>query len=166
LVASSFLTRDVVVSLAGRDLGRLEAVTASVPPDLLRGVRRHDVLDVSDWDLTGQWISSLVEDHGRVDLVLNLVGGWAPSGLAKGSQQVWEAMVGNLAGSVASLARASAAPLTVSDGVFAMVSSPVSDRVTAGSAGYSAAKAAGERWAGGSEPPKRRAGTVRRRCWW
>jgi 3-oxoacyl-[acyl-carrier protein] reductase len=121
-----------VVAL-GSDAGRLEPVRAD----------DRRVVDLRDPSAVELVAGGILSDHGRIDGVVHLVGGWSSGHGEAGWQKL-------LANNVTTLRNTSLAfrdaLLASGDGRFVMISSTVVDEPTWNNANYSTSKAAAEAW--------------------
>lgn len=132
-VAERLSADGATVVALGSDAGRLEPV------------RAHDrrVVDLRDPGAVELVAAGILSDHGRVDGVVHLVGGWRSGHDDEGWRQL-------LASNVTTLRNTSLAfrdaLLASGDGRFVMISSTVVDAPSWGNANYSTSKAAAEAW--------------------
>jgi NAD(P)-dependent dehydrogenase (short-subunit alcohol dehydrogenase family) len=125
---------------------RLEAVAADLdlPPE------RHDerVVDLLDEEKTRAWARLLAEEHGGVDTLLHLVGGWrGGEPLATAPLDDYEWLHDLLVRTVQHTTRAFRDQLAESgSGRFVLISSTQAQRPGGTNAAYGAAKAAAESW--------------------
>ncbi|MCP2031382.1 NAD(P)-dependent dehydrogenase (short-subunit alcohol dehydrogenase family) [Okibacterium sp. HSC-33S16] len=89
------------------------------------------------------------EDHGRIDGLIHLVGGWrGGGGLAGQSDEDWDFLHSRIVTTLRNTTRVFVDDLQASDaGRLALVSTTTLDRPMPGGANYAAAKAAAETWA-------------------
>jgi NAD(P)-dependent dehydrogenase (short-subunit alcohol dehydrogenase family) len=128
-----------------------------------------DAVDLLDPDATGAWAARTEREHGRVDGLVHLVGGWRGSRTFPETDLAdWDALENLLVRPVQHTSLAfHDLLLRSSRGRFALVSAAGASRPTAGNAAYAAAKAAAEAWtlaladafrraakAGGEEEPR------------
>ncbi|WP_052849082.1 SDR family NAD(P)-dependent oxidoreductase [Streptomyces avicenniae] len=105
-------------------------------------------VDLLDPDATRDWAARTEREHGRVDGLVHLVGGWRGSRTFAATDLAdWDLLHGLLIRTVQHTSLAFEAPLARSgDGRFVLVSAAGASRPTAGNAAYAAAKAAAEAW--------------------
>ena len=106
-----------------------------------------EVCDLGSLAETTALAARLREQHGSVDGLIHLVGGWrGASGIASQSDDDWSAMEAGFS-TLRNTTRAFYDALTSSDDArLAIVSSSSVDKPTPGGASYAAAKAAAESW--------------------
>lgn len=122
---------------------RLAEATAPDPERIL--ARPVDLLDA---DATSAWVDAIVADHGRLDGLVHLVGGWR-GGKSFDDLDLadWDTLERLLIRTVQHTSLASYRALAASDrGRFILVSAAGASRPTAGNAAYASAKAAAEAW--------------------
>jgi len=121
-----------VVAL-GSDAGRLEPVRAA----------DRRVVDLRDPAAVDAVAHGILADHGRVDGVVHLVGGWS-SGHGEAG---WQTLLANNVTTLRNTSLAFRDALLASgDGRFVMISSTTVDAPTWGNANYVTSKAAAEAW--------------------
>lgn len=105
-------------------------------------------VDLTDKDATAAWVVSIEDEHGRLDGLAHLVGGWRGSkGFADLDLADWELLEKLLIRTVQHTSLASYAALARSGrGRYVLVSAAGASKPTAGNAAYAAAKAAAEAW--------------------
>ncbi len=136
------------VIAAGSDPRRLEAATdavrAAVPGARISG----QVIDLLDPQEVHDWADHLEAEHGRVDGLLHLVGGWRGSKTFHDSRiDDWDWLHDRVVRTLQHTSLAfQPALLRSSAGRFAMISATAAHKPTAGGAAYAAAKAATEAW--------------------
>ncbi|GAA0997377.1 SDR family oxidoreductase [Nocardiopsis tropica] len=113
----------------------------------LDGVRAYRA-DLSDDAATAEAARSIVADHGGIDGVLHLVGGWRGGVAIEESDPAdWDFLDQGLIRSLQCVTRAFYAPLAASsDARLAIISSTAVAKPTAKNAMYASAKAASEAW--------------------
>lgn len=132
------------VIAVGRDTG---SVT-----DLVRRLPGSDhaalVGDVTDPGAVADLAERIRDDHGRVDGVIHLVGGWrGGTGLAGNTDEDWQFLSAQIIDSLRYVTRTWHDDLVTSPaGRVAIVSAGAAARPTAGNANYATAKAAAEAW--------------------
>lgn len=127
--------------VVGRDRQRLDAFAEHYEPSPQRLV-----VDLTDRDATEQLVRNIVEQHGRLDGVVHLVGGWTAGGVEdfdpRTAEQLWRSLVVT----TANLTTASRSALIASRGRFVAVGSVTVDHPSAQNAVYGAAKSGAEHW--------------------
>src|SRR5690606_15405209 len=150
--------RIVVVTGAGGPAGRavagrlaaagdtVIAVDAKPRPEL-PGVR-HVVADLLQAGTVNGLARTIAAEHGRVDGVIHLVGGWRGAASFTGTDLTdWDVLHDRLVRTLQHVSLAFAPLLERSPcGRFAIVSSTAAARPSQGDAAYAAAKAAAEAW--------------------
>ncbi|MDF8266349.1 SDR family oxidoreductase [Luteipulveratus flavus] len=106
------------------------------------------VVDLLDEPSTLAWGHELVQEHGQVDGLLHLVGGWrGGKGIVESDLADWDALHDSLIRTLQHASRALHDPIKESPrGRLAIVSSVQVDKPSATNASYAAAKAATEVW--------------------
>ncbi|MFL6113124.1 MAG: SDR family oxidoreductase [Catenulispora sp.] len=106
------------------------------------------VVDLLDFEATKAFAEGVVKDHGRVDGLIHLVGGWRGSkSFAETGLEDWDLLHKLLIQTTQHTSLAFAEPLAAAgDGRFVLVSATAAAAPTAGNAAYGAAKAAAEAW--------------------
>lgn len=149
-VVSSLALAGASVIAAGRDQGRLDAVLATVsesePP--LRSLVHTSVIDLNDEQATRDWGRALIAEHGRVDGLIQLVGGWrggAP--IEQVDLADYEILHNDLVRTLQHATCALLQPISASPvGRLVIVSTTGLAAPTANNAIYLTAKAAAETW--------------------
>lgn len=131
-----------IVLAVGSDAERLRAVTGQVPD------AASLVCDLADVDDVAAMAARVHADHGPIDGLIHLVGGWkGGGGLAGQSDEDWEFLHRRILTTLRNTTRAFDEDLRASDaGRLAIVSSVSVDSPTPGGANYATAKAAAETW--------------------
>lgn len=131
-----------VVLAVGSDADRLSAVTGQVPDAVAL------VCDLAREDDVAALAARVHADHGPIDGLIHLVGGWkGGGGLAGQSDEDWEFLHRRILTTLRHSTRAFDEDLRASDaGRLAIVSSVTVDSPTPGGANYATAKAAAETW--------------------
>ncbi|WP_265443597.1 SDR family NAD(P)-dependent oxidoreductase [Flexivirga meconopsidis] len=131
------------VIAAGRDQKRLDEVVAIAPDRVIASV-----VDLLDEPATIEWGAELVRQHGRVDGLLHLVGGWrGGKGIVEGDLADWEFLQANLIRTLQHATRALHESIGRSPhGRMAIVSTTGLDKPSATNAAYLTAKAGAEMW--------------------
>jgi NAD(P)-dependent dehydrogenase (short-subunit alcohol dehydrogenase family) len=127
------------LALAGRHLAKLEAL--AVDAEL-------EAVDMLDEPAVRAWADRLARDHGRVDALAHIVGGWrGGTPIEDAPPDEWDDMHRQLVLSLQTATRAFTPHLLASGrGRLAIVSSPQAQAPTNTNAAYAAAKAAAEAW--------------------
>lgn len=132
------------VLAVGRDAATVTDLVAGLPGT------GHAALvgDVTDADAVTAMADRIRTDHGAVDGLIHLVGGWrGGTGLAGNSDDDWEYLSAQIIDSLRHVTRAWHDDLVASPtGRVAIVSAGAAARPTAGNANYATAKAAAEAW--------------------
>ena len=105
-------------------------------------------VDLLDENATQAWARSVVDEFGRVDGVVHLVGGWrGGKGIVESDLADWALLSDLLIRTVQHTTRAFHDALLASPaGRFVLISAAAASRPTADNAAYAAAKAAAEAW--------------------
>lgn len=134
------------VVAAGRGAEALQALA----DDVVRagGQASAEAVELDDEAAVRDWADRLATEHGHVDGLVHLVGGWSGSpSFAATDLTAAESLHEVVAGTLARTAIAFSDLLASSGrGRFVMVSAPAASHPTGGAAGYAAAKAAAEAW--------------------
>ncbi|GAA2470089.1 SDR family NAD(P)-dependent oxidoreductase [Terrabacter carboxydivorans] len=147
---AALLARGERVVAVGRDAASLDSLRAELAdagPAALLDTRVCDLLD-------GEAVQSLarevVEEHGHVDALFHLVGGWrGGKGFTESTDEDWRWLSGNLVDTLRHTTLALHDHLLASGrGRVAIVSAAGAQAPTAGNAAYASAKAAAETWLG------------------
>ncbi|MEV6805124.1 SDR family oxidoreductase [Streptomyces sp. NPDC051132] len=107
-----------------------------------------ETVDLLDLESTRDWAARIEKDHGRVDGLVHLVGGWR-GGAAFGDTDLadWDLLEKLLVRTVQHTSLGFFDALQRSDrGRYVLISAAGATKPTAGNAAYSAAKAAAEAW--------------------
>ncbi|MFD1491390.1 MULTISPECIES: SDR family NAD(P)-dependent oxidoreductase [Microbacterium] len=132
---------DARVVVAGRDPVKLDALRADVP-----GIATV-ACDLADEDAVAALVEGVHAEHGPVDGVLQLVGGWRGGGGLAGQTDADFRVLEVSLTALRHVSRAFDDDLRASTaGRLAIVSSPAVTRPLAGGANYAAVKAASEAW--------------------
>ncbi len=140
-----------VVVAAGRSAERLQpVVSAGLAAATGRGSGGQVIpaqVDLLDEAATRSWAQSLLAEHGRVDGLFHLVGGWrGGAGIVEADLADWEWLHDMIIVTLQHTTRAFHDPLLEAGGRLAIVSSPQAQAPTATNAAYATAKAAAEAW--------------------
>ncbi|WP_406288565.1 SDR family NAD(P)-dependent oxidoreductase [Embleya sp. NBC_00896] len=127
---------------ADADGGRLRESMAAAPG------ARGAVVDLLDPEATRRWAGEIEHEHGRVDGLVHLVGGWrGGKEFGDNSLDDWAFLHDLLVRTVQHTSLAFHEALARSPrGRFVLVSAEAAGKPTAGNAGYAAAKSAAETW--------------------
>lgn len=141
--AAAFAAAGATVIAAGRDAGRLAEVVALDPEHIVASV-----VDLSDEQATKDWAQQLVAEHGRVDGLMHLVGGWrGGKGIVDSDLEDWNVLHTNLIRTLQHATRALHDAILASPyGRIAIISSTGLDKPRATNAAYLTAKAGSEMW--------------------
>jgi len=145
-VARRLAAAGATVVLAGRRLDELEVVAAEVTA--AGGIAVTTVVDLLDAADAARWATQVTADHGRVDGLVHLVGGWrGGKGITETDLADWDLLAGLLVRTLQHTTRGFHDALRAGPhGRFALVSAVAASRPTATNASYAAAKAAAEAW--------------------
>lgn len=141
--AAAFAAAGATVVAAGRDDTRLAEVVALDPEHIVASV-----VDLSDEAATEAWARDLVAEHGRVDGLMHLVGGWrGGKGIVDGDLADWDFLHTNVIRTLQHATRALHDPILASPhGRIAIISTTGLDKPRATNAAYLTAKAGAEMW--------------------
>ena len=141
-VAAALAGAGARVLAVGSDAGRLERVLAVAPQASVY------VCDLADFDQVGALAAAVHAEHGPVDGLVHLVGGWRGGGGLDGqTDEDWDFLHERVVQTLRGTTRAFNADLLASlNGRLAIVSSVSVDAPTPGGANYASAKAAAETW--------------------
>ncbi len=147
------LARGEQVVAVGRDAASLESLRAELDGALGDGATaRLDtrVCDLLDGDAVQALARDVVADHGHVDALFHLVGGWRGGDrFTDSTDDDWRWLSGNLVDTLRHTTLALHDHLVASGrGRVAIVSAAAAQAPTAGNAAYASAKAAAETWLG------------------
>jgi len=132
-----------VLSVAGRHSGPLEALREDIG-DMVESAGA----DLLDPEATRDWAAGLAEQHGHIDGLVHLVGGWrGGTPIEDAPLEDWEFLSGLLVRTVQHATQAFAPHLLESGrGRFVLISAGQAQAPTHANAVYAAAKAASETW--------------------
>jgi NAD(P)-dependent dehydrogenase (short-subunit alcohol dehydrogenase family) len=132
-----------LLSVAGRKAGPLEALR-----DVLGENVEPAVVDLLDPTGAREWADGLAGQHGRVDGLVHLVGGWrGGTPIEDAPLEDWDFLSGLLVRTVQHATQAFASHLLSSGrGRFVLISAGQAHAPTHPNAAYAAAKAASETW--------------------
>lgn len=141
--AAAFAAAGATVVAAGRDADRLAEVVALDPQHIV-----PSVVDLSDDGATQDWATALRAEHGRVDGLMHLVGGWrGGKGIVESDLADWDVLHASLIRTLQHATRALHDPILRSPhGRIAIISSTGLDTPRATNAAYLTAKAGAEMW--------------------
>ncbi|WP_226346315.1 SDR family NAD(P)-dependent oxidoreductase [Agilicoccus flavus] len=139
------------VVAAGRDAARLapvvDAATAAATAAGSGGRAQAAVVDLLDEAAISAWAAGVRAEHGRVDGLVHLVGGWrGGKGIVGSDLADWAWLQDMIVVTLAHTTRAFHDDLVSSGGRLAIVSTVQVEAPTATNAAYAAAKAAAEAW--------------------
>ncbi|MFF3948480.1 SDR family oxidoreductase [Streptomyces sp. NPDC001902] len=121
------------------DLARFDAGGAGIT---------GDIVDLLDLDATREWAGRIEKEHGRIDGMVHLVGGWRGSASFQETDLAdWDFLEKLLIRTVQNTSLAFHDGLLSSPfGRYVLISAAGASQPTAGNAAYAAAKAAAEAW--------------------
>lgn len=130
------------VIAVGSDAGRLERLRETVP------AARTYTCDLASWPAVLELAQTMHDQHGPIDGLVHLVGGWrGGGGLAGQNDEDWDFLSRRVLTTLRHTSRAFNDDLLASAaGRLVIVSSVTVDRPTPGGANYATAKAAAETW--------------------
>lgn len=146
---AALLARGEHVVAVGRDVASLESLRAELDAPL--GSRLDTrVCDLLDGDAVQALAREVVTEHGHVDALFHLVGGWrGGKSFTESTDDDWRWLSGNLVDTLRHTTLALHDHLLASGrGRVAIVSAAAAQAPTAGNAAYASAKAAAETWLG------------------
>jgi NAD(P)-dependent dehydrogenase (short-subunit alcohol dehydrogenase family) len=141
-VAAALAGAGARVLAVGSDAGRLERVRAAAPDASVY------VCDLADFTAVTALAATVHAEHGPIDALVHLVGGWRGGGGLDGqTDEDWDFLHVRVIGTLRNTTRAFNADLLASlAGRLAIVSSVSVTAPTPGGANYASAKAAAETW--------------------
>ena len=154
---AALLARGEQVVAVGRDAASLESLRAELgsaldgqPGGGTAGRLDTRVCDLLDGDAVQALAREVVADHGHVDALFHLVGGWRGGDrFTDSTDDDWRWLSGNLVDTLRHTTLALHDHLLASGrGRVAIVSAAAAQAPTAGNAAYASAKAAAETWLG------------------
>ena len=129
------------------DASRLDPVVAAANDGAGEGRAHGVVVDLLDEAATKDALTAVAEEHGRIDGLLHLVGGWrGGTGIVESDLADWDLLQSLLVRTLQHTSRACHDALVASGGRLAIVSTPQAQTPGAKNASYAAAKAAAETW--------------------
>jgi NAD(P)-dependent dehydrogenase (short-subunit alcohol dehydrogenase family) len=128
--------------------GRLAEAVDLARFDAGGAVITGDVIDLLDLGVVHDWAARIEKDHGRIDGLVHLVGGWRGSAsFAESDLADWDFLEKLLIRTVQHTSLAFHGVLARSPfGRYVLISAAGATKPTAGNAAYAAAKAAAEAW--------------------
>ena len=147
---AAVLARGEQVVAVGRDAASLESLHAELVADNAAARLDTRVCDLLDGDAVQGLARDVVADHGHVDALFHLVGGWRGGDrFTDSTDDDWRWLSGNLVDTLRHTTLALHDHLLASGrGRVAIVSAAAAQAPTAGNAAYASAKAAAETWLG------------------
>ena len=136
------------VVAAGSDRGRIEGLVAEIISRMPSGRVHPAAVDLLDERATRDWAASLESEHGRIDGLVHLVGGWRGGlGIVESDLADWSWLQDRLIRTVQHTSRAFHDAIKASPrGRLVLISTVQTSAPSATNASYAAAKAAAETW--------------------
>jgi NAD(P)-dependent dehydrogenase (short-subunit alcohol dehydrogenase family) len=136
------------VVAAGSNRDRIERAVADVISRVPSGRVHAAVVDLLDEEATREWAALVEREHGRVDGLVHLVGGWRGGvGIVDADLADWNWLQDNLIRTLQHTSRAFHDAIKAGTrGRLVLISSVQASAPTAANASYAAAKAAAEAW--------------------
>ena len=136
------------VVAAGSNRGRIEAAVADIAARTPSGRVEAAVVDLLDEQATRDWAAAVGSEHGRVDGLVHLVGGWrGGAGIVDADLADWDWLQDRLIRTLQHTSRAFHDAIRASPrGRIVLISTVQATAPTATNASYAAAKAAAEAW--------------------
>ena len=136
------------VVAAGSNRERIDAVVADVTSRVPSGRVHAAVVDLLDEQATRDWATAVESEHGRVDGLVHLVGGWrGGAGIVDADLADWNWLHDRLIRTLQHTSRAFHDAIKASPrGRFVLISTVQASAPSATNASYAAAKAAAEAW--------------------
>jgi NADP-dependent 3-hydroxy acid dehydrogenase YdfG len=136
------------VVAAGSHRGRIEAVVADITSRIPHGRVHAAVVDLLDERATRDWATQVESEHGRVDGLVHLVGGWRGGvGIVDADLADWDWLHDRLIRTLQHTSRAFHDAIKASPrGRLVLISTVQTRAPSATNASYAAAKAAAETW--------------------
>ncbi|HET8614547.1 MAG TPA: SDR family oxidoreductase [Actinomycetales bacterium] len=151
-VVQRLVASGATVVAAARSASSLQGVVEAANADDVRGEGPGQalaaVVDLSDAGSTSSWATEVAREHGHVDGLVHLVGGWrGGKGITEMDLADWDVLHALLVRTLQHTTRAFHDALRASDDArLAIVSTVQVAHPTATNAAYAAAKAAAEAW--------------------
>lgn len=136
------------VVAAGSNRDRIEGVVADITSRMPSGRVHAAVVNLLDEQATRDWADAVESEHGRVDGLVHLVGGWRGGlGIVDADLADWNWLQDRLIRTLQHTSRAFHDAIKASpQGRLVLISSVQTSAPSATSASYAAAKAAAEAW--------------------
>jgi len=136
------------VVAAGSNRDRIDAVVAEVMARKPSGRVQAAVVDLLDEQATRNWATAVESEHGRVDGLVHLVGGWrGGAGIVEADLADWNWLNDRLIRTYQHTSRAFHDAIKASPrGRLVLISTVQTNAPSATNASYAAAKAAAEAW--------------------
>jgi NAD(P)-dependent dehydrogenase (short-subunit alcohol dehydrogenase family) len=142
-VVKAFADAGAIVALGDRNAEKQMQLAATLNLDAAQHSRF--AVDLLHPAQAGAWAAAIHQQHGRVDGMLHLVGGWrGGTKIAQFPPEDWRLLNDMLIETTWNVIRAFIEPLKASAGRFVMVSSPQAQKPSHVNAAYAAGKAASE----------------------
>ena len=137
-----------IVVAAGSNRERIDALVADVIARVSSGRVHAYVVDLLDEQATREWATVVEGEHGRVDGLVHLVGGWrGGAGIVDADLADWNWLNDRLIRTLQHTSRAFHDPIKASPlGRLVLISTLQASAPSATNASYAAAKAAAETW--------------------
>jgi len=137
-----------IVVAAGSNRERIDALVADVIARVPSGRVHASVVDLLDEKATREWATAVEGEHGRVDGLVHLVGGWrGGTGIVEADLTDWNWLNDRLIRTLQHTSRAFHDSIKASpQGRLVLISTVLTSAPSASNALYAAAKAAAETW--------------------
>ncbi len=137
-----------IVIAAGSNRDRIERVVADITARMPSGRVHAAVVDLLDEQATRDWAAAVERQHGRVDGLVHLVGGWrGGAGIVNADLADWNWLHDRLIRTLQHTSRAFHDAIKASPrGRLVLISTVQTSTPSATNAAYAAAKAAAETW--------------------
>jgi NAD(P)-dependent dehydrogenase (short-subunit alcohol dehydrogenase family) len=147
-VVQRLVASGATVVAAARDADELQRVVRDAAVSGVSGRAVPAVIDLLDDDATRSWAAQVVSEHGHVDGLVHLVGGWrGGKGITESDLADWDVLNDLLVRTLLHTTRAFHDALRASpDARLAIISTEQVAEPSATNAAYAAAKAAAETW--------------------
>ncbi|MDO5626821.1 MAG: SDR family oxidoreductase [Mobilicoccus sp.] len=143
----ALLARGATVVAVDHAADRLDPVVARAAENAPAGRAVGLVVDLLDEDATREAMAGVLAEHGRIDGLFHLVGGWrGGAGIVEADLGDWALLHDLLIVTLQHTTRATHDALVTSGGRLAIVSTTQAQQPSATNAAYAAAKAAAEAW--------------------